>query len=154
MSNCRENTDKEIWREKEDDFYSPSIHVTNTGGIKIAVSGKAILMSVRDWHCLQGRLKLQTDIAIGAKGIAKQLQDELDDYHNAEKFVNDPPHDQVCCGCVAILRKQIQQLKVELKEIKDIYLGQIRVIARSRMAHKEKVERMVALVEQALKGGG
>ena len=37
------------------------------------------------------------------------------------------------------------RLREEIKEIKDIYLGQIRVVARSRITHKEKVERMTIL---------
>ncbi len=37
-----------------------------------------------------------------------------------------------------------------IKELEEIYLGQIRVIARSRITHKEKVIRMVELAEQAL----
>ncbi len=46
--------------------------------------------------------------------------------------------------------EKIKLLEAENKELKEIYLGQIRVIARSRITHKEKVERMVALAEQAL----
>lgn len=43
-------------------------------------------------------------------------------------------------------------LKERIKELEEIYLGQIRVVARSRITYKEKVERMVTLAEQALKG--
>ena len=44
----------------------------------------------------------------------EQLQSDLDKYKEAEKFVDDPPHDQECCGCVAILRKQKADLQAEL----------------------------------------
>ena len=37
-----------------------------------------------------------------------------------------------------------------IKELEDVYLGQLRVIARSRITYKERVERMAALAEQAL----
>lgn len=47
-----ENTDKEIWREQEGDFYSASIFVTEGGGIGINVGGLCIVKSVRDWHRL------------------------------------------------------------------------------------------------------
>ena len=50
--------------------------------------------------------------------------------------------------------KQIKQLQSHVKELKEIYFGQIRVIARSRITYKEKVERMVNLAEQALTGKG
>ena len=39
-----------------------------------------------------------------------------------------------------------------IKELEEVYLGQIRIIARSRLTYKERVERMVAITEQALKG--
>ncbi len=49
---CCENTDKELWREKEDDYYSPSIHVTKDGRIGINVGGFVHVKSARDWHKL------------------------------------------------------------------------------------------------------
>lgn len=48
---------------------------------------------------------------------------------------------------------KIEELNKRIKELEEIYFGQIRVIARSRITHKEKVKRMVALAEKALKGG-
>ena len=47
-----QNTDKEIWRENEDDYYSPSIHVTEQGAIGIDVGGTVIVKSIKDWHKL------------------------------------------------------------------------------------------------------
>lgn len=47
-----ENTDREIWREREDDYYADSIHVTQQGGIGINCGGHVIQMPVRDWHRL------------------------------------------------------------------------------------------------------
>lgn len=52
---CEKNTDKEIWRQKEGDFYSSSIHVTETGGISIDVGGHVIVMSIDEWF-LAGKL--------------------------------------------------------------------------------------------------
>ena len=46
-----------------------------------------------------------------------------------------------------------RQGQERIKELEEIYLGQIRVIARSRITYKERVERMATLAEQALKGG-
>lgn len=43
--------------------------------------------------------------------------------------------------------KQVERIK----QLEEIYLGQIRVIARSRLTYKERVERMATLAEQALK---
>jgi hypothetical protein len=44
------NTDKEIWRRTADDYYSPSIHVTEDNGIGINVGGHVIVKPVEDWH--------------------------------------------------------------------------------------------------------
>jgi len=44
------NTDKEIWRKIPDDFYSPSIHVTESGGIGINVGGLVYVAPVEKWH--------------------------------------------------------------------------------------------------------
>lgn len=52
---------------------------------------------------------------------------------------------------IETLQSENKRLKERIKELEDIYLGQIRVIARSRITHKEKVIRMVTLAEQALK---
>jgi hypothetical protein len=46
------NTDRELWREKESDYYAPSIHVTASGGIGINVGGTVIVHTLRTWHLL------------------------------------------------------------------------------------------------------
>lgn len=43
------NTDKEIWRRIPDDYYSPSIHVTQQGGIGINVGGFVVVKSIEEW---------------------------------------------------------------------------------------------------------
>ena len=44
------NTDKEIWRKIPGDLYSPSIHVTEFGGIGINVGGYVLVAPVEKWH--------------------------------------------------------------------------------------------------------
>lgn len=56
-----ENTDREIWRQVEGDYYSPSIHVTNGGGVGINVGGKVIVMPVESWHSLAEWEPFRTD---------------------------------------------------------------------------------------------
>jgi hypothetical protein len=46
------NTDKELWREKEGDYYSPSLFVTERGGIGINVGGYCIVMPIEKWHSI------------------------------------------------------------------------------------------------------
>jgi hypothetical protein len=44
-----ENTDREIYREREGDYYADSIHVTDTGGIGFSVAGSVIVRPLRVW---------------------------------------------------------------------------------------------------------
>ena len=45
-----QNTDREVWRERTGDYYSPSIHITKEGGVGINVAGAVIVMPIRSWH--------------------------------------------------------------------------------------------------------
>ena len=47
-----ENTDRELWRERPDDYYADSIHVTTSGGIGINCGGYVVVMPLRAWHAL------------------------------------------------------------------------------------------------------
>jgi hypothetical protein len=44
------NTDIELWRKKNDDYFSPTIHVTEFGEIGINVGGHVIVAPIEDWH--------------------------------------------------------------------------------------------------------
>ena len=46
------NTDKEIWREISGDYYSPSIHATETNGIGINFGGHVFVKPIEEWHRL------------------------------------------------------------------------------------------------------
>lgn len=50
MAEAKSNTDREIWREHNEDYYSPSIFVTERGGIGINVGGYVIVAPVKKWH--------------------------------------------------------------------------------------------------------
>lgn len=45
-----QNTDRELWREREGDFYSDRIFVTQNGAIGMDVGGRVITMPIRQWH--------------------------------------------------------------------------------------------------------
>lgn len=45
-----QNTDRELWREREGDYYANSIHVTAQGSIGINVGGLVIVMPLARWH--------------------------------------------------------------------------------------------------------
>lgn len=48
-SGCCQNTDRELWREREGDYYADSIHVTESGGIGINAGGLVIVKPLRAW---------------------------------------------------------------------------------------------------------
>ena len=50
-----ENTDRELWREVEGDYYADSIHVTKGGGIGINCGGLVIVKPLRGWHALAAK---------------------------------------------------------------------------------------------------
>jgi hypothetical protein len=43
------NTDVEIWRKVPDDYYSPSIHITEQGDIGINVGGHVLVAPIEQW---------------------------------------------------------------------------------------------------------
>lgn len=47
-----QNTDRELWREKPDDYYSNSIHVNAGGGVGINVGGTVHVRTLKHWHTL------------------------------------------------------------------------------------------------------
>lgn len=50
MGKVAKNEDREIWRQKDGDFYSPSIHITKDGQVGINVGGLVYVAPVEDWH--------------------------------------------------------------------------------------------------------
>lgn len=51
-SDAAMNTDRELWREREGDYYADSIHVTKRGNIGINCGGTVIVKPLREWHRL------------------------------------------------------------------------------------------------------
>jgi hypothetical protein len=47
-----QNTDREVWRETQGDFYSNSVHLTATGGLGINVGGTVYVKPPAEWHRL------------------------------------------------------------------------------------------------------
>ena len=50
-----ENTDRELWREREGDYCANSIHVTEGGGIGMSVGGNVIVKPIEEWFALAAR---------------------------------------------------------------------------------------------------
>lgn len=50
LNDAKQNTDREIYRVQEGDYYADSIHVTEGGGIRFNCGGTVIVMPLRKWH--------------------------------------------------------------------------------------------------------
>lgn len=77
-----ENTDRELWREREGDYYADSIHVTKGGGIGMNVGGRVIVMPLKDWHALAALTSRPTptdeEWAAVSEWVPSNLQDTID----------------------------------------------------------------------------
>jgi hypothetical protein len=87
------NTDKELWREIPNDYYSPSIFVTEQNSIGINVGGWVYVKPVEDWHKLAEPAKTPTD-------------EEID--YITKKYFNIHPE-----------AKLSEQFKIKLYELED-----------------------------------
>jgi hypothetical protein len=82
------NTDRELWREPTDkighEFYQPSIHVTESGGVGINVGGRVIVLPLRAWHAL---------------ALAKHQPSELTPEHLRHKYEPHADYPWFCEQC-------------------------------------------------------
>lgn len=71
INNISENTDALLWRDDPDDFYSPSIYVTQDDGIAINVGGHVHVRSVKQWHAMAERLAKLEKVAAALPELIK-----------------------------------------------------------------------------------
>lgn len=73
-SDAAVNTDREIWREREGDFYADSLFVTAGGGIGINCGGAVIVKPVREWfHAARKAAWLKTGLEQVARADAMNV---------------------------------------------------------------------------------
>ena len=72
-----QNTDRELWREREGDFYADSIHVTKDGGIGMNVGGTVFVMTIKAWHSAAAlRDRLAQPEPVHASDMSQERVDE------------------------------------------------------------------------------
>jgi acetoacetate decarboxylase len=86
-----ENTDKEIWREIEGEYYSPNIFVTEQGKIGINVGGVVYVQSVEKWHQqayriaeLEKQLTFQPNQTLACPSYLSGLTPQIKELSNKE----------------------------------------------------------------------
>ena len=70
------NTDREIWRERECDYYSDSIHITELGAVGINCGGYIIVKPIREWHRLAKTMETGAQPTTAAGRKPEDLKDE------------------------------------------------------------------------------
>lgn len=64
MDKAATNTDRELWREVPGDYYSPSLWVTEGGGIGMNVGGLCFVRPIRKWLDAERRIAaLEAELA-------------------------------------------------------------------------------------------
>ena len=82
------NTDRELWREREGDYYADSVHATVGGGIGINCGGFVIVKTPRQWHALHKSLQELFMLLENGELVRNTTLDFRDDFHERMfKFV-------------------------------------------------------------------
>ena len=76
-NNCIANTDRELWRERKDDFYSDSIHVTESGQIGMCHEGYTIVMPIEKWHYFAQLIIEESERALEEAKETKKIKKPL-----------------------------------------------------------------------------
>jgi hypothetical protein len=103
--NTGKNTDKEIWRKVEGNYYSPSIHVTESGGIGINVGGIVIVKPIEDWHSVMFNFMDGFKMRLGKASLAgkvvaiEDLPTERDIRDILIQWEHATDKDQCCSSC-------------------------------------------------------
>jgi hypothetical protein len=81
------NTDREIWRERDGDYYADSIHVTEGGGIGINCGGYVIVKPIREWFRLAAAKEtLPTPLSETGRSLKDATLAELEQANSPEPF--------------------------------------------------------------------
>lgn len=153
------NTDREIWREKPDDYYSSSIHVTEHGeGIGINVGGYVFVKPVREWHRLAKEHESVDALIAGAlRGVGHELGKRAfpmsphDEAEGAVTLVDvqevlrgfTPDAARLKCTALALeasIRAERELLNKEINRLQNAYIS----LERSASERAEERDRRVA----------
>lgn len=121
---CALNTDLEIWRQIPDDYYSPSIHVNEAGGIGMNLGGTVYVLPIEEWFALARERAKQFEpredssprqpeggIEFAEAKLRKELlcppHASLDENGHLESFDN-------CIACIRVERDELRQLLLRI----------------------------------------
>jgi hypothetical protein len=94
-----ENTDRDLWREREGDYHSDRIFVTKDGGIGMDVGGHCIVMPICEWFAIAtGRTRVLPDRFDESKPpvyLSTEVDKATAESLNAPAQYPDPTHDML-----------------------------------------------------------
>lgn len=157
------NTDRELWRDRDSDYYADSIHVTQGGGIGIDCGGHVIVKPVREWHklavpqSLMGveREKQLERVAQAALLFCQELQEDADGVPQVELKELNAALDDFEAGCKeadALPAQSGSEVREDVAQTK-LYEGEIYELARQHLRNwgsdtpPEKVKMLIAFSE-------
>lgn len=90
-----QNTDREIWREREGDYYADSIHVTKGGGIGLNCGGMVYVKPVREWHKSADTIASLTVEVERLRGV---IEDAIETLEAMDLHVDNPLYERLCAA--------------------------------------------------------
>jgi hypothetical protein len=107
---AKKNTDRELWRRVKDDYYSPSVHVTEGDGIGINVGGMVYVMPVEAWHNLAAH-------SAQVEAELRQASDREWQHYPACNTIRNQPIRVPGCICVITYKKRMGELEAAEAEL-------------------------------------
>jgi hypothetical protein len=117
------NTDRELWRER-DDYYADSIHVTEGGGIGINVGGTVFVMPLKKWHDLARHVEMGGESAQPPTGAQTAEQFYEGWWKTRMDLLYASPHDVA----IAFAEAYAASLRAQLTEALKVWDEHLRVI--------------------------
>lgn len=146
------NTDRELYREPGkdgDDFFQPSIHVTERGSIGIHANGSVIVMTLRDWHAA-GRIYSEGKQASTPTSPDGESATKTTRAHDKDMLIAGFKHD------LAKARSELERVKAERTclavsgEERGQYVQKIGYLENERDALRSHSQRMREALEKIM----
>ncbi len=118
-NNSANNTDKEIWCERPDDYYSDRIHVTEAGSIGINCGGYVFVKPIRDWHALAKKDALPP---------ARPQSDKGELLQRAGFWINDV-HEGLALSPSALLIRELRDALIAAQLDYKAMVGKLAIVA-------------------------
>ncbi len=113
------NTDRELWREREGDYYADSIHVTEGGGIGINCGGYVMVRPLRAWFDAMQRAEAAEAALAASRAESAEKSRLIHQHQQAYRYVLDTLKNyrlgaQAYEKCIGRLKRKNARLRAAL----------------------------------------